>query len=88
VYYDRCAPALGEVFKCEVEDGNASDIYAVAIKKGGEIKISAAWNLFLELGRSLSCIITDTHHRYSADSPQAGLEIPCKLVFESTKRVA
>jgi len=53
-----------EVLTCEVEDGNTSDKYAVAIKKGGEIiehvprKISAVCNLFLELGGSLSCIIT------------------------------
>jgi len=71
---------------------NTSDTYAVAIKKGGEIighvprKISAVCNLFLELGGSLSCIITDTHRQYSADLPQGGLEIPCKLVFESTKK--
>jgi len=72
VYYDRWTPALGEVLMCEVEDGNTSDTYAVAIKKGSEIighvprKISAACTLFLELGGSLSCIITDTHRRYSA----------------------
>jgi len=37
VYYDRWTPALGEVLMCKVEDGNTSDTYAVAIKKGGEI---------------------------------------------------
>jgi len=87
VYYDRWTPALGEALMCEVEDGNTSDLYAVAIKKGGKIighvprKILAACNLFLELGGSLRCIIID-----SADLPQGGLEIPCKLVFESTKK--
>ena len=92
VYNDRWTPVLGEVIMCEVEDGNTSDTYAVAIKKGGEIighvprTISAACNLFLELGGSLRCIITDTLHRYSADLPQGGLQIPCKLVFESTKK--
>ena len=91
VYYDRWTPTVGEVLMCEVEDENASDRYAVAIKKGDETighvprKISAACNLFLELGGSLRCIITDTHRQYSADLPQGGLEIPCKLVFESSK---
>ena len=33
----------------------------------------------------MHCIITDTNRRYSADLPQGGLEIPCKLIFESTK---
>ena len=67
VYNDRWTPVLGEVLMCEVEDGNTSDTYAVAIKKGGEINghvprtiVSAACNLFLELGGSLRCIITDT----------------------------
>jgi len=75
-----------------MEIHSTSDIYAIAIKKGGEVighvprKISAACNLFLELGGSLRCIITDTHRRYSADLPQGGLEIPCKLVFESTEK--
>jgi len=51
--YDRWTQALGEVLKCEVEDGNTSDTYTIAIKKGGKIighvpgKISAACNLFL-----------------------------------------
>ena len=90
VYSDRWTPALGEILVCEIEDGNASDSYAVSIKKGSEIighvprKISAACHLFLGFGGSLSCIITDAHRRYSSDLPQGGLEIPCKLVFEST----
>jgi len=37
VYYNRWTPALGEVFMCKVEDGDTSNTYAVAIKKGGEI---------------------------------------------------
>ena len=92
VYYYRWTPTLGEVLMCKVEDRNISDIYTVAIKKGDKVighvprKISAACNLFLELGGSLCCIITETHRQYSADLPQGGLEIPCKLVFESTKK--
>jgi len=33
VYSNRWTPALGEILECEIEDGNASDLYAVAIKK-------------------------------------------------------
>ena len=33
VYNDRWTAVLGEVLMCEVEDGNTSDTYAVAIKK-------------------------------------------------------
>ena len=90
VYSDRWTPALGEIPVCEIEDGNASNSYTVAIKKGSEIighvprKISAACHVFLEFDGSLSCIITEAHCRYSSDLPQGGLEIPCKLVFEST----
>ena len=56
VYSDRWTPALGEILVCEIEDGNASNSYTVAIKKGSEIighvprKISAACHLFLGFG--------------------------------------
>jgi len=91
VYSDRWTPALGEVLVCEIEHENDSDPYAVAVKKGSEVvghvprKISAACHLFLDFGGSLCCIITDAHRRYSSDLLQGGLEIPCKLVFESAK---
>ena len=57
--------------------------------KGSEIighvprKISAACYLFIQKGGILTCIITDSNHQYSSDLPQGGLQIPCKLVFES-----
>ena len=76
VYYDRWTPYLGEFFMCKSEGKNANGLYTVAIKKGSEIighmprEISAACNLFLEFGGLLCCVITDTHHRYSADLPQ------------------
>ena len=44
-------------------------------------KLSAACSLFLRLGGTMNCEITDGHRQYSADLPQGGLEIPCKFVF-------
>ena len=88
VYGDVWTPSVGEILICEKEDGNPSDLYAVAIKKGGEAighvprKMSAACSLFLQLGGTLHCKITDNHRRYSSDLPQGGLEIPCKFVFQ------
>ena len=57
--------------------------------KGSEIighipcKISAACYLFIQKGGILTYIITDSNYQYSSDLPQGGLQIPCKLVFES-----
>jgi len=72
-----------------MEDENLFDSYAVAIKKGSDVighiprKISAACFLFLEMSGSLTCEITDSHHQYSFDIPQGGMQIPCKLIFKS-----
>ena len=46
-------------------------------------KISAACFNFLDMGGTLTGEITDSHHQYSFDLPQGGLEIPCKLIFKS-----
>ena len=86
---DIWIPATGEVLSCKGEDGNIMDPYAIAIMKGSEIighvprKISAACYLFIQKGGILTCIITDSNHQYSSDLLQGGLQIPCKLVFES-----
>ena len=32
---------------------------------------------------SVICRIIDSHHQYSSDLPQGGLQIPCQLVFQS-----
>ena len=77
---------IGETLSCEVESGNASDPYAVAVKEGSTIvghvprAISAVCNLFLRRGGTIVCHVNGTK-RYSADLVQGGLEIPCKLVF-------
>ena len=82
-------PTTSQVLSCKGEDGNIMDSYVVAIMKGSEIighiprKMSAACYVFIRKGGILTCIITDSNHQYSSDLLQGGLQIPCKLVFES-----
>ena len=45
-------------------------------------KISAVCLLFIQRGGTLTCIIIDSCCQYSADLPQGGLQIPCKLEFK------
>ena len=44
-------------------------------------KISAACSLFLRANDTINCIVT-AGRRFSADLPQGGLEVPCKLMFK------
>ena len=87
IYSDIWNPDVGDILNCERESGNRIDSYAVAIKSGASVighvprKLSAACSLFLSLGGTINCEITDNHRRYSADLPQGGLEIPCKFIF-------
>jgi len=88
VYQDIWTPTIGERLPCETEDRNPMDPYAVAIKKRmvviGHVlcKISAACFLFIQRGGALDYIIMDSHHQYSSDLPQGGLQIPCMLEFK------
>ena len=74
-----------------IVSGNLNDVYAIAIKNGASVighvprKLSAACSLFLRLGGTINCEITDNHRRYSADLPQGGLELPCKFVFSAER---
>ena len=45
-------------------------------------KISAACSIFIQRGGTVTCIIIDSHRQYSADLPQSGLQITCKLEFK------
>jgi len=88
VYQDIWAPVTGEHLPCKTEDSNAFDPYVVAVKKDTDVighiprKISAACSLFVQGGGTLACIITDSRCQYSADLPQGGLQMPCKLEFK------
>ena len=91
VYGNVWTPKVGDLIDYEQESGNLNVAYAVAIKNGVNVighiprKLLAACLLILCLGGAMSCEITDNHHRYSADLPHGGLEIPCKFIF-SAKR--
>ena len=81
---------MGEELPCERELGNSHDPYVVAVSKtiGGERKvvghvprrILAISSLFIRRGGIILCEMMG-NHRYSADLPQGGLEIPCALHF-------
>ena len=61
---------------CKREPENASDPYAVAVKKERTIighlpqKLSRMCSLFLRRGGTIKCIVTG-HRKYSADLAQA-----------------
>ena len=63
VYQDIWTPTTGEHLSCQMEDSNAFDPYAVAIRKNANVighvpwKISAACSLFIQRGGTLTCII-------------------------------
>ena len=83
--------AIGENLTCRQEPTNESDRYAVAVTKDGTVighlprKVSRVCSLFLRRGGTISCVVTGPR-RYSADLPQGGLEIPCKLLFTAKAR--
>ena len=84
------SPVAEERLQCEREVGNSHDPMSVAVKKliDGEStivghvprRISPLCSAFIRKGGSITCIV-DGPRRYSADLPQGGLELPCKLMF-------
>ena len=66
VYKDVWDANIGETLPCEVESGNTSDPYAVAVKQGSTIvghvprAISAVCNLFLRRGGTITCHVNGT----------------------------
>ena len=87
VYRDTWVAVIGEVLECERELTNTRDRYAVAVTKNGTIigylprNFPRVCLLFLRRGGSIRCEVTGGR-RYSADLPQGGLEIPCRLLFK------
>ena len=73
---------------CQQEIGNPHDAHAIAVKgniaefngttRVGHIpkKISAICSIFIRRGGAINCVVNGAH-RFSADLPQSGLEIPC-----------
>lgn len=93
IYQEIWEPINGEELGCEREVSNPKDPLAVAVIKpiAGENtiighvprNISSLCSLFIRRGGGIKCFV-DGSRRYSADLPQGGMEIPCKLIF-STK---
>ena len=83
-------PTPGEELYCRRKVGNSHDPLSVAVIKRidgedtivGHVprRISALCNSFIRRGGTIQCIV-DGSRRYSADLPQGGLEVPCKLLF-------
>ena len=77
---------IGEYLVCEREPTNSIDRYTVAVVKDDIIvghlprAQSNIYSLFLFRNSTIDCIVIGAK-RYSADLPQHGLEVPCKLVF-------
>ena len=83
------SPTDHPLFQREIR--NHHDTYAVAIT--GNItgvdgttvrhvskKISAICSIFIRCGGTINCVVNGAH-RFSANLPQGGLEIPCILNF-------
>ncbi len=75
------------VLKCRKETGNISDLYAVAVVNDqgsllGHVprNISAVCSTFLLRSGTITCKVSGSR-KYSADLPQGGLELPCRLTF-------
>ena len=86
-HYQRVwTPEIGEYLVCERESTNLTDRYAVAVVKDNVIvghlprAQSKIYSLFLFRNSTIDCIVIGAR-RYSADLPQGGLEVSCKLVF-------
>ena len=91
MYKEVWEASFGEILTSEREPDNASDRYAVAVKKGGTVvghlpqKLTRVCSLFLRRGGTIDCSVSG-HRKYSADLPQGGLEIPCSLIFKGTPK--
>ena len=78
--------AVGQVLPCQKECGNVHNPYTVAIVNRSVIVDHVPWAIssvcYLILGRdsTITCQVTAARH-YSADLPQGGLEVPCKLIY-------
>jgi len=87
VYQDVWRPAIGEELRCERDEDNDKDRYAVAIIKPsvgivGHVPryISRLCYHFIMHGGEIYSIITGTR-QYSWDLPNGGMHIPCKYRF-------
>ena len=93
VYKDGWSPVRDEILACQRKTGNAHNPFAVKVVKSGSIvghlpkKISSTCSLFLRRRGVITCKITDPQKQYSRDLEQAGLEIPCLLLFQADQEL-
>jgi len=91
IYKDVWEPTNGEVLACLRETGNDFDCFAVSVMKDAVIvghvprRISSICSMFLLNDGTIKCEITG-RRRYSRSIPQGGLEVPCRLLFEGSKK--
>ena len=86
-FYQRIwTPEIVEYLVCERQPTNSIDRYTVAVVKDNIIvghlprAQSKIYSLFLFRNGTIDCIVIGAR-RYSADLPQGGLKVTCKLVF-------
>lgn len=90
VYKKIWSPVVGESLSCEREPGNRYNNYAVAVKRHTTIighlprKISKVSSLFLRKGGETECVVSG-RCRHCCDLKQAGLEVPCTIIFSGQK---
>lgn len=80
---------LGQFLSCKQEPGNIHDPYVVSVLIHvdgvfvGHVprSISSLCYSFLRRNGTLTCEVISSK-QYSADLPQGGLQIPCKLIFD------
>ena len=82
VYKDIWIPATSKMLSCERENGNVMDPFAVAIKKGSDM-FHARFQPHASFSYKRVGSLPDCNPQYSFDLPQGGLQIVCKLVFQS-----
>ena len=87
IYGETWMAVMGEQLLCKREVRNVVDQYTISVKKDSGItvghlpqKISRVCRMFIQRGRDIIATATGCR-RYSYDSVQGGLEIPCELTF-------
>ena len=93
MYQDEWTPVLHETLSCCRELANIHDPFAAKVMKAGSTvghllkKISSTCSLFIMKSGVISCKVTDPNRKYSRDLAEGGLEIPCVITLQGTKKL-
>ena len=87
VYQDIWEPTIGEILGCFREMDNFFDAFAVCVKKDTEIvgHVPRKFHLFVRCFYEIM-VLYNVRSQGERGIPQSGLEIPCHLLFEGTKK--